>query len=379
MKKNKKKYKIDKFLFVSKDELENNDIGFDKNELKNAYNDLPIKKKIYFSFEMRVSLMVMFCILLLITSCYFILKTINFGKNEYIKYNETLDINYSVCLEENTFYKDKCLNEDLEYISKIVDRIKINYKLDAKLSKKIDYNLSYHIVSLMKIYDKTNPEKILYQDEQVLVENTNIDTRNKIMLTKDVDIDYKTYNNKVVEYNNQYQLNTKSDLEVSLYIDEPNETRKAQTVTIQLGTQTFGIKKSKKTQISKTITVDHNKWDDTNTYTALVATILLLLSLILLLKTTRLVLKVTTKKSKYKQKLDKILRDYDCFIVTARDGYESNVSKKIIKVDDFFELLDARSALRKPIIYSKINEVKSEFIVEDDNVLYKYVLKEADL
>ena len=379
MKKNKKKYKIDKFLFVSKDELENNDIGFDKNELKNAYNDLPIKKKIYFSFEMRVSLMVMFCILLLITSCYFILKTINFGKNEYIKYNETLDINYSVCLEENTFYKDKCLNEDLEYISKIVDRIKINYKLDAKLSKKIDYNLSYHIVSLMKIYDKTNPEKILYQDEQVLVANTNIDTRNKIMLTKDVDIDYKTYNNKVVEYNNQYQLNTKSDLEVSLYIDEPNETRKAQTVTIQLGTQTFGIKKSKKTQISKTITVDHNKWDDTNTYTALVATILLLLSLILLLKTTRLVLKVTTKKSKYKQKLDKILRDYDCFIVTARDGYESNVSKKIIKVDDFFELLDARSALRKPIIYSKINEVKSEFIVEDDNVLYKYVLKEADL
>ena len=379
MKKNKKKYKIDKFLFVSKDELENNDIGFDKNELKNAYNDLPIKKKIYFSFEMRVSLMVMFCILLLITSCYFILKTINFGKNEYIKYNETLDTNYSVCLEENTFYKDKCLNEDLEYISKIIDKIKINYKLDAKLSKKIDYNLSYHIVSLMKIYDKTNPEKILYQDEQVLVENTNIDTRNKIMLTKDVDIDYKTYNNKVVEYNNQYQLNTKSDLEVSLYIDEPNETRKAQTVTIQLGTQTFGIKKSKKTQISKTITVDHNKWDDTNTYTALVATILLLLSLILLLKTTRLVLKVTTKKSKYKQKLDKILRDYDCFIVTARDGYESNVSKKIIKVDDFFELLDARSALRKPIIYSKINEVKSEFIVEDDNVLYKYVLKEADL
>ena len=29
-------------------------------------------------------------------------------------------------------------------------------------------------------------------------------------------------------------------------------------------------------------------------------------------------------------------------------------------------------------IFSKVNNVKSEFIVEDDNILYKYVLKEAD-
>ena len=90
-------------------------------------------------------------------------------------------------------------------------------------------------------------------------------------------------------------------------------------------------------------------------------------------------MKVTRKKNKYQDKLNEIFREYDRLIVIARDGYVSNIKKKIIKVNTFEELLDARDILEKPIIFSKINDIKCEFIVEDDDKLYKYVLKEVDL
>jgi hypothetical protein len=35
--------------------------------------------------------------------------------------------------------------------------------------------------------------------------------------------------------------------------------------------------------------------------------------------------------------------------------------------------------LEKPIVYVKVNNVKSEFYVEDSESIYKYTLKEADV
>ena len=48
-------------------------------------------------------------------------------------------------------------------------------------------------------------------------------------------------------------------------------------------------------------------------------------------------------------------------------------------MESFEELVAAHETLKKPIIFSKVNDVKCEFIVEDTKTLYKYILKEADL
>ena len=62
----------------------------------------------------------------------------------------------------------------------------------------------------------------------------------------------------------------------------------------------------------------------------------------------------------------------------TKNDLEIDENKTILKVSSFKELLDARNTLNKPIIYNKINNIKSEFIVEDESVIYKYVMKEAD-
>jgi len=41
-------------------------------------------------------------------------------------------------------------------------------------------------------------------------------------------------------------------------------------------------------------------------------------------------------------------------------------------------LLDARDTLEKPIVYVRVNNVKSEFYVEDIDKVYKYTMKESD-
>ena len=40
---------------------------------------------------------------------------------------------------------------------------------------------------------------------------------------------------------------------------------------------------------------------------------------------------------------------------------------------------ETTGTLEKPIVYVKVNNVKSEFYVEDSESIYKYTLKEADV
>ena len=91
-----------------------------------------------------------------------------------------------------------------------------------------------------------------------------------------------------------------------------------------------------------------------------------------------MVLKVTNNKNDYEDAIDSLLKEYDNLIIVARDGYESMIEREVVKIDEFEELVKVRDRINKPIIFSRVNNVKSEFVVEDDNILYKYVLKESD-
>ena len=60
------------------------------------------------------------------------------------------------------------------------------------------------------------------------------------------------------------------------------------------------------------------------------------------------------------------------------EDYFDYTKIKDISIESFEALLEIKNRLNKPIIFSVINDVKCEFIVEDEKVLHKYVMKEAD-
>jgi len=146
-----------------------------------------------------------------------------------------------------------------------------------------------------------------------------------------------------------------------------------------LGDKTFTIKKDNTTNIKKIVDLENNTWDEYNTVCLVIGVVLLLGCLLVIIKLASFVNRAINTKSKYQRTLQTILREYDRIIVDVKDGYEMSKDKVVLELDSFTELVDARDTLGKPIVYEKINEVKSQFYVEDDNKIYKYTLKEADI
>lgn len=371
---------VPKTVNVPKFEVTEENIELENDNKASEVVENNIKNKMYFSFEARVITMIILILVMFGGACYLVLDAINHSSKKTVTYDEVADVNYQVCYGENEYYGSTCLDEGMEYVTSLIDKLKVNFKYNVKVSEEINYDLSYHVVAIAKIYDSNNPDKILYDNENVIVEKTRIsNTSDTIDINAEAGISYNAVNNFIVDYNKKNSLDSSSSVKVVLYIDDPVESREVASIDVPLATTKFEITKNAIKNENKEVKISNNTWDDYNTVCAIVASLLIISSLILLYKTTRLVLKVTTNRNKYQTKLTQILREYDRIIVIARDGYESNVKKTVIKVEKFEELLAARDTLEKPIIFSKVNDVKSEFIVEDDEKLFKFVLKESDL
>ena len=331
-------------------------------------------KKAYYGFEARVLTYIIVILVVFLAGCYFALEAINFGKKRIVTYNEESTISYKVCNSNGncTANSDVVNAEDL-------DRISVLFNYSKEYSENVDYNFNYKIVAMTKVYDPVQTDKIVYSKDDILVDNVKVkgnDNKNYIM--SNIDIIYDKYNQQALNYMGQFAPKAKAELDVSLYITKKDAIEKAATLTMPLNQKEFNITKILILNRDKSYSVPIKTWNNYNSVCAFIATIFVLLSLFLLYKLVRLVLKVTTNRNKYQVYLNEILREYDRIIVVARDGYESNEEKEEVKVSTFDDLLDTRDILQKPIVYSKVNSVKSDFIVEDDKKIYKYTLKEAD-
>ena len=335
---------------------------------------LPGKR--YISFEARVALLVIFIIATLSVSIFLYMLSFNFGRKDLTRYNETTTVNYKVCPKDNP---ELCIDENLKYSSENIDNVDIDLTYDREYTNGVDYEMTYHVVATTKVYDKSDNNKMLYESEDMLVNKTKIENKDKTSkFSQNIKLDYKKYNDYIYKYIDNSSLDPEALVELKLYINEPNQTREVASLNIPLGELLFGIKKHEITNKNKLLKLEENIWTEKNTVYIICATVLLIIALFLIFKLTNMILKVINHKNEFETAVKAILREYDRIIVVARGGYETNVEKRIIKVLDFDELLEARSALNKPIVYSKINNVKCEFIVEDEQILYKYVMKEAD-
>ena len=90
-------------------------------------------------------------------------------KESVVNYNETGDIDYKVYLKDNSFYSDKYLGKDMQYVASLIDRININYKFDMKTDNNLNFNYKYNIKADLLITDPNDNNKILYKKSNVLV------------------------------------------------------------------------------------------------------------------------------------------------------------------------------------------------------------------
>ena len=368
----------EKFKFVEEKKEEIVSKNNVKEEVKvEEYN---IKKPFYFGFKQRVIVVIMLIIIMFGLGSYLIINSYRLRKGEVVKYSETSDSSYKVCLLDNNVYSTPCLEEGMLYNSSLVNTIPINFKYNVNFSEYIDYQLYYHVVLYNKIFDKNNKEKVLYENKEILVVKTFVDKLNqKINIDTNVKINYKKYNDFVNEYKSKYSPDVKSVVEVVLYLDEYDEERSVASVSIPVGESTFEVKKEKLSNKNKSVEIENEDMVNEANVNMYFGAFLIIISLILDIILVRLVKATFTKKSKYDIELARILKTYDKNIVNATSDFKYDENKEVIKVESIKELVDASNVINKPIVYNKINNIKSDFILEDDNKIYKFTLKEADI
>lgn len=344
-------------------------------------DNIDINAKKHISFEKRVIGLLVIIVVAFFVAGLLIFKAVTHNEKEAITFDEVSSVDYNVCINDETsgqYYNNSCLDENMEYLTSISERMPVSFKYNVNYSQSVDRTLDYYVVSKVVISKEKNG-KVLNTVEDVLVDRTSYSVfGSEAEFLIDVDVPFKKYVDYVNNYNLQFDLSSYATLELIFYVDNGNSIRKASTLSMPISTATFSVESTIVDNEEQNLNVVDNSWGSLNTSYAVVGLIFVLVGLLGIIRLADLVYKAMGTTSLYQRTLDKILREYDRYIVIARGEYSIDQSKRLVKVTSFGELLDARNTLEKPIVYLKINSVKSEFYVEDSETIYKYTMKEAD-
>lgn len=333
----------------------------------------------YIGYEFRICIRLVSAIMLfLVAGVLLVISAKTYQKSE-VTYNEASTIDYKVCLDENEHYKEECLNSGMEYLSTITKNIPVTFTYNALYTSEVDYDLKYYIKSTLKITKPEEENKVLYTSDETLLKKQKLKGKaNVVTISENIEIPFKKYNDYVNEYNNKYSLNSDSHVDVELYLEENNKKKKIAKVTVPLSVQTFNVAKEEVSNNHLSVESSKEHYKKLSQIYSIIACILCLIGIIVIIRLVLYILKSISKKSEYETKLNQILKEYDRIIVQVENGSEFIGNKRIIKVSSFLELLDARDTLEKPIVHVRVNNIKSEFYVEDIDKAYKYTMKESD-
>ena len=366
-------------VVISNNEDLNNTPNFNNVNVSYNPNNKAEAPKGHFGFEKRVILMGSLTIISFVLAIIFCYQAINYSDIDNVSYSERSSVTYSVCLNDNDYYKGQCQSSGMQYISTLTKSIPVVFNYNINYSSAVNYKLDYYILGKTIIYDRDDASKVLYRDDKLLSERKSVEGTDVIAkLNTKIDVEFKEKNDFVNGYKSKYALNSLASYDVVLYVDDGKGPREVASVSIPLSMQTFGISEETVANEDQLVSMEKAGLASINTVFGLVGGVFGIIGAVILVKLIKLIYVTIDGGSPYEKKLNQILAEYDRVIVMSKSEYKINPDKQFIKLDSFFELLDARDTLEKPIIYEKVNSVKSYFYVEDDERIYRYAMKESD-
>ena len=354
---------------------------------ENKKNGKNIKKE---NLLLRFSLCMFFFCLFVIIGFKFIINSLSINSDEKLHFQEKGNVKYSVCLKDNDFFEDECLDSNMSYVASLIKNISFdfNYQFNGNFDNLVS-SVDYEVVAKLIIENNDTKTKY-YEKEYVLAPKTSDSIKNNgtlYNLDKKINIDYEYYNNIATNFKSQYGVDSQSYLEVYLntynnvhskYKDIPTSAQIA--VRIPLSQKAIEIKfntQEVNKSIDKYIT---SKNIVINGYLIFIVGITFLFtSLIFLFFIFMIIKKYAKTISKYDKFINKILKEYDRLIVettTFPDEKEYNV----LIINSFNELVDVRDNLRSPIMFYNIKDHKmSKFYILNNNNLYLYIVNSKDI
>lgn len=354
---------------------------------ENKKNSKNIKKE---NLLLKFSLCIFFFCLFIIIGFKFITNSLSINNDEKLHFQEKGNVKYSVCLKDNDFFEDECLDSDMSYVASLIKNIPLefNYQFNGN-SNNLVSSTDYEIVAKLIIENNDTKTKY-YEKEYVLAPKTTDSVKNNgtlYNLDKKVNIDYEYYNSIATNFKSQYGINSQSYLEVYLntynnvnskYKDIPTSAQIS--VRIPLSQKAIEIKLNTQ-EINKSIDkYISSKYIAINGYLKfIVGIIFLFLSLVFLSFIFVIIKKYTKTISKYDKFINKILKEYDRLIVETAT-FPDEKDYNVLIINNFNELVDVRDNLHSPIMFYNVKDHKmSKFYILNDNNLYLYIVNSKDI
>lgn len=354
-----------------------NQIKYEDDNKKYLLKDKKNKKKI-------MNTLVLILIFMLIIGIVLIFSSIS--KISTIGNRESGNVDYKVYLKDNDFYQNKYLGKGMQYIASLINTVNVSFNYSNNYSSVIDYEYDYTVTGKILVTDKYDNSKVLYEKEEVLVENKHGKGKDDgFTLLEDLDIDYDKYNSYVTTFKDTYQLDVDSNLIITMtinhkgtYNDKNISNKSSQlNISIPLTKNTIDITMNTNSLDSNVdIAIDESIVSNKVTFTlGIILGGLSLLSILIL------ILSKDSKNDIYKREINRILKNYDRLIITSsQPSIDETNYKNIIRVMTIEELIDVTEISNEPIIYYEVvpNE-KSYFIVLKQESLYKLTVSRAYL
>ncbi len=308
---------------------------------------------------------------------------------DYLNYTEVSKADYRVNLKENDYYEVDYLPSGMHYIASLINDIEIDFDYSFSTTDKVNYNFIYYVEAITRVYGDKDKATILYEKKE------NISTKkilNKsdaqyLAFRKTVNIDYAKFNSFVNSFKTSFGLTYNSDVTIVLHVignannssfDEDISVNGEASIVIPLTEQTISVEIGGNNINNHGSISKKASFDFINIVYIVILIIILLIDIFIIYKLVLIVDKHLKSITKYQKKLKKILREYDSIIATVENNVDTS-KYQFVKVSSFDELLDVHDNVGSPILFREtVPGECSHFIIINDNILYRYVLKNDD-
>lgn len=280
---------------------------------------------------------------------------------------------YEVYLQENTAIEEPVLEMNKSYIAKLVDKIKFDYDFIYSGSSELEYSLvAYLTVEYQNTNVVSNPIIMKKEYEMIPMKKADKNDKNQIEIKESANFDYPYYNQELQRIGQVISVPVKAYVDLTLKIkDNKTGTSYNSTYSIPVGQEVFNItnKTSMKNEAgSKT----ELKIDE---IPCIIGVALILTSIIAMVQIIRKTKNKNVSETFYTIKLNRIMKSYGDIVVEMAEPLDLQ-GLQVRNVKNFEQLVDIEIEIRKPIVfYETIPRKEGEFIMIQDDIAYRYVLK----
>ncbi len=360
--------------------------------------DAPLNKYVdrgfhlYFSYSVRIFFMFLAIFVIGIISYMNYLNSFSKSYDTEMSYEEKANIDYNVTLLPGNPFESGNLSAVNSYIADYIDDISTDFYYDYEIGKESDIEYTYHVNAIMELKSDKDGLVLSRREDTLVPEISDDQEDTKILnLKQNVNLDYNHYNNLAKEFSNSIRNEHGIDITGHLYLemhlnvvttnDEfSTPIKEDKVIKVEIPLLSTQVKAAMVDSINnKDVYTEHEASVLVSKSSLFVAISLWIVDIIFLLLVCSFIMKSTPKKSNYVRIRNGLLKEHDNIIVNSKNDPDFK-GYNVINCASFQELIDAQKVLNKPIIYNEyIKNQKCMFIIINDNDVYRYVLKEADL